>query len=85
MTKRVCSINECEKPHIARGWCFMHYQRWRRHGDPSFVLGKEPPNHGELSRYSKHACRCGDCRAASTAYMREWRRKKMAAARAAAG
>lgn len=31
-TKRTCSIDDCEKPVSAHGWCGMHYQRWRRHG-----------------------------------------------------
>lgn len=33
MTRR-CSINGCERTDIhARGWCRMHYFRWRRSGD----------------------------------------------------
>jgi transcriptional regulator with XRE-family HTH domain len=31
---RICSIPDCPAPHIARGWCWRHYQRWRKHGDP---------------------------------------------------
>lgn len=31
---RVCSVEGCGRPHYARGWCAMHYQRWRNHGDP---------------------------------------------------
>jgi len=27
-----CSIEGCEKPSEKRGWCSMHYSRWRRHG-----------------------------------------------------
>lgn len=32
MAKRTCSIDGCEKPSRRRGWCEMHYCRWRRHG-----------------------------------------------------
>lgn len=31
---RLCSIPDCGKPHLARGWCRAHYQRWKKHGDP---------------------------------------------------
>lgn len=30
----VCSIEGCERPAQARGWCSLHLQRWRRNGDP---------------------------------------------------
>lgn len=30
-----CSIEGCEKPVKARGWCGAHYKAWRSHGDPS--------------------------------------------------
>lgn len=32
--KAACSIDGCETPAIARGWCGKHYSRWNRHGDP---------------------------------------------------
>ena len=34
MSKRTCSIDECERPHSGRGWCQMHLKRWARTGDP---------------------------------------------------
>lgn len=34
MTERTCSIDECERPARARGWCARHYQRWKLKGDP---------------------------------------------------
>lgn len=29
-----CSIEGCDKPTKARGWCNAHWKRWIRHGDP---------------------------------------------------
>lgn len=34
-----CSIPECAKPPIARGWCTKHHQRWYKHGSVYW----EPP------------------------------------------
>ena len=38
---KTCSIQGCSRPHSGRGWCRVHYQRWRRHGDPEKVLYAE--------------------------------------------
>lgn len=27
-----CSIEGCDREHAARGWCLMHYKRWRNRG-----------------------------------------------------
>lgn len=32
--KKTCSIDGCDKPFLARGWCSGHWTRWKRHGDP---------------------------------------------------
>lgn len=37
-TKRTCTLDGCDNPHEARGWCELHYARWKRHGDPTVVL-----------------------------------------------
>lgn len=42
MAKRTCSIDGCEKPHLARGWCSMHYERWKHHGDPMYTAPSSP-------------------------------------------
>jgi hypothetical protein len=39
---RVCVIPGCPEPHIARGWCYRHYQRWRKYGDP-LAWRRAPP------------------------------------------
>jgi 5-methylcytosine-specific restriction endonuclease McrA len=31
---RPCTIDGCDKPILARGWCAAHWTRWNRHGDP---------------------------------------------------
>lgn len=36
-----CSVDGCEKPKLARGYCNAHYCRWRNHGDP--LGGKKGP------------------------------------------
>lgn len=37
MGDRICSINGCQSPVNARGWCRKHYKRWQAHGDPLFT------------------------------------------------
>lgn len=33
MSRFVCSVGECLKPRVARGLCWKHYARRRRHGN----------------------------------------------------
>lgn len=32
----VCSVEGCPEPFLARGWCSLHYGRWKKHGDPLY-------------------------------------------------
>lgn len=34
LTHEVCSVRDCSRPSKTRGWCVLHYSRWRRYGDP---------------------------------------------------
>lgn len=34
MDERTCTIEGCDKPLNARGWCKGHYRRWNLYGDP---------------------------------------------------
>lgn len=35
-----CGVEGCEKLRRARGWCHMHYMRWRTHGDVNYQRPK---------------------------------------------
>ncbi|MFF3324934.1 HNH endonuclease signature motif containing protein [Streptomyces sp. NPDC002889] len=37
----VCKIDDCSKPVDARGWCAMHWWRWRHYGDPLALKPKK--------------------------------------------
>ena len=45
-----CSIDGCEKPRKARGWCSAHWSRWHRHGDPLATLTYATPEEAFLAR-----------------------------------
>lgn len=55
MTQRTCSIETCPKPSKARGWCSMHYGRWKRHGDPG------PAGHLHFRYSSDDTCEVDFC------------------------
>ena len=33
----ICTVDGCERPIYAHGLCTLHWQRWRRNGDPTIV------------------------------------------------
>lgn len=41
---KLCSIEKCEKPLIARGWCSTHYWRWRKYGDVNHPVERREPH-----------------------------------------
>lgn len=49
MNERKCSIEGCEKNHLAKGYCAKHYRRNRLYGNPHQVHCKTAP--GEALEY----------------------------------
>ena len=45
--KKSCTI--CDRPRLARGYCRLHYDRWKRHGDPHAGVSKAAPNGAPLA------------------------------------
>lgn len=37
MTARVCTVDGCDRPPHAKGWCASHYAAQRRKVDPAFA------------------------------------------------
>lgn len=33
---KTCTVQGCERNAVARGWCNLHYLRWKKYGDPLF-------------------------------------------------
>lgn len=34
----ICAIPNCHKPIYRKGWCSVHYNRWKDHGDPDVTV-----------------------------------------------
>lgn len=84
MTK-TCTIDECPSELVARGLCGMHYQRWRKFGDPLKVLPRRGNDHprpvvtertcracgfkGPLDRFVSGKNTCKPC---DNAYKAQW-------------
>lgn len=55
---RRCSIEGCERRHLARGWCQRHYERWKRHGTP--LIGRDSEDGPHKPGPARLPCaRCG--------------------------
>lgn len=35
--KKSCSVEGCKRKYDAKGFCHMHYNRWKRHGNPLII------------------------------------------------
>lgn len=52
-----CSVDDCEAPVIARGWCFKHYARWRANGTTETVKMR-PASVRLMERYRETPTGC---------------------------
>lgn len=50
-----CTVPDCDRAPVSRGWCRLHYLRWQRHGDPL----RERPD--AAARIAAHVQRVGEC------------------------
>src|SRR5882724_263384 len=41
MKEKSCSVKGCSNVHEAKGWCKMHYARFKRHGDVLFTRNSD--------------------------------------------
>lgn len=59
---RLCSLSECGQKHFCQGFCRVHFERWKRHGNPHVCL-KPMVKRGEPLRWLReHASHIGgDC------------------------
>lgn len=35
---KFCSLHSCDRQHYCKGYCELHYRRWKKHGDPSIQI-----------------------------------------------
>lgn len=77
MDKPTCSVEGCKKVQLARGWCPMHYQRWRSTGS----LDKPPAKARALCSCGKAVYARGMCRSCYRAdyYLRNKERENASA------
>ena len=57
---QMCSIDGCEKPLAWRGWCYGHYKRWQKYGEPTGVPTGSPTRTLE-ERFWEKVDKTGDC------------------------
>lgn len=68
MTSVACSIDGCDRPFSAKGFCLPHYGRWYRYGDP--LKGTNRSRTPE-EQFTATTARVGDC-LEWTGYRTQW-------------
>lgn len=52
MAERTCSVDGCARKHYAKTWCYKHYMRARKHGDPQVTQRIVGDDLARLSAYT---------------------------------
>lgn len=39
---KTCSVEGCNRKHVSKGFCGMHYARWKRLGNPTAQMSNSP-------------------------------------------
>lgn len=82
-----CTVEDCPRPTLARGWCNAHYKRWRKTGDPQGSVPRKRPTscvNGHLFDEVNTYLRVDgkrSCRMCARFFARRWHRKARAAGR----
>lgn len=56
-----CDVGDCVRPTYARGWCHLHWKRYRAHGDPLANLRTPTPERDASRFWSKAEPGPGGC------------------------
>lgn len=56
-----CSVEECERSSMSRGWCAMHYARWRRRGSTEDLRTRRNTPKYDEDRFWSGVDAEGDC------------------------
>lgn len=48
-----CSIEACDRKAVARGWCNLHWKRWKNHGDANY---QRPGFWERVEKSGHHGC-----------------------------
>jgi hypothetical protein len=62
MPKPECSVEDCTRPAHCRGWCTMHYERWRTHGDPKKILVPRRAPRLHSTDFDEEGKECSTCK-----------------------